>query len=123
VFRELSVAEQRYQAVLAVTPVAGRERVRRGRSSTYQVPPRRSTSELAAFLAPRLVTTVGVLRRSRLTLRVVVAAQKEGLVDVDLVSGRVALLTRSSRHTAAVPGPLAGSKLDRLQLPEVNGGA
>jgi hypothetical protein len=80
-------------------PVAGRERVRRGRSSTYRVPPRRSTSELADFLAPRLVTTVGVLRRNHFTLRVVVAAQKEGLVDVDLVSGRVALLSRSSRHT------------------------
>jgi hypothetical protein len=72
-------------------PVSGREGARGGRTGTFPVPPRRSTSELAQFLAPRLVTTVAVLRRNRFTLRVVATAQKEGLVDVDLVSGRVAL--------------------------------
>ena len=73
--------------------VAARHRLGTGRSGTSQAPPRRSTSELAEFLRPRQVSTVAVLRRNRFTLRVVVAAQKEGLVEVDLVSGRVALLS------------------------------
>ena len=71
--------------------VAARERYDRRRPGVSHIPPRRSTSELADSLAPRAVTTVGVLRRNRFTLRVVAAAEQEGLVDVDLVSGRVAL--------------------------------
>jgi hypothetical protein len=58
--------------------------------------PRRSVRELADFLAQRPVTTVGILRKNRFTLRVVVAAQKEGLVDVNLAIGRVAL--QGGRH-------------------------
>lgn len=51
----------------------------------------RSSRELVEFLRRRPVTTVHVLRRSRFTLRVVLAAQREGLVDADLVTGRVSL--------------------------------
>ena len=79
--------------------VAARETIGRRRPATSQAPPRRSTSELADFLRPREVSTVGILRRNRFTLRVLVAAQKQGLVEVDLVSGRVALL--SELHAAA----------------------
>ncbi|WP_369131819.1 hypothetical protein [Modestobacter sp. I12A-02662] len=43
------------------------------------------------FLSLRPVTTVHTLRRHRFTLRVVAAAQRDGLLDVDLVTGRVAL--------------------------------
>jgi len=53
--------------------------------------PRRSQEELLAFLSHCPVTTVHVLRRNRFTLRTVAAAQREGLVEVDLVAGRVAL--------------------------------
>ena len=52
---------------------------------------RRSQDELLAFLRYCPVTTVHVLRRNRFTLRTVAAAQREGLVEADLVAGRVAL--------------------------------
>ena len=48
---------------------------------------------LVDFLRSRPETTVDVLRAQRFSLRIVVAAQEKGLVDVDLVSGRVALRT------------------------------
>jgi hypothetical protein len=51
---------------------------------------RRSRSELMAFLGSRPDTTIRVLRRNRFTLRLVVAAQRDELVDVDIVTGRVA---------------------------------
>ena len=53
--------------------------------------PRRSQEELLAFLSYCPVTTVHVLRRNRFTLRTVAAAQRDGLVEADLVEGRVAL--------------------------------
>ena len=73
--------------------VAARETIRRRRRSSL-VPSPRSTGEMAEFLSERPVTTVHVLRSQRFTLRIVAAAQKEGLVDVDLLSGRVALRDR-----------------------------
>jgi len=61
-------------------------------------PARRSTRELAEFLSEQPVTSVHVLRGHRFTLRVVAAAEKEGLLDLDLLSGRVAL--RRGRPTS-----------------------
>ncbi|MGY1590904.1 hypothetical protein ACI79D_02890 [Geodermatophilus sp. SYSU D00708] len=55
---------------------------------------RRSQRELIAFLRGRPVTSVHALRREHFSLRVITAAQDEGLVDVDVVSGRVALCGR-----------------------------
>jgi hypothetical protein len=53
--------------------------------------PRRSQAELLAFLKYCPVTTVHILRKNRFTLRTVAAAQADGLVEADLVAGRVAL--------------------------------
>jgi hypothetical protein len=44
-----------------------------------------------AYLRGRPDTTIHALRRNGLSLRLVAAAQKDGLVDVDLVTGRVAV--------------------------------
>jgi len=73
--------------------VAARATSRRQRPRLSEAPARRSTGELAEFLSRRPVTTVHVLRRERFTLRVVAAAEREGLVDLDPLSGRVALRT------------------------------
>jgi hypothetical protein len=61
------------------------------RPNSGRIPPRRSLEELLAFLMLRPDTSVSVLRKNRFTLRTVTAAQREGLVDADLVTGRVAL--------------------------------
>jgi len=63
----------------------------------------RSTSQedLLAFLNSRPVTTVHGLRRHRFTLRMLWTAQGSGLIDVDLVAGRVTL--------RACPGPACGA--------------
>jgi hypothetical protein len=63
----------------------------RGVGSTHRAPGRRSQGELVAFLRTRSVTSIHTLRQHRFTLRVVAAAQKEGLVHLDLVAGRVVL--------------------------------
>jgi hypothetical protein len=52
---------------------------------------RRSLGELLDFLSRRPVSSVHTLRQNRFTLRTVMAAQRDGLVDVDLVTGRIAL--------------------------------
>jgi hypothetical protein len=75
-----------YCAVDARGPV----RPHRNRTSRA-LRPRRSQEELLAFLSYCPVTTVHVLRRNRFTLRTVAAAQKEGLVEADLIEGRVTL--------------------------------
>jgi hypothetical protein len=73
-------------------PVVSREAGdARAARAVSPLPQRRSQSDLIAFLRPRPVTTVHALRRHRFTLRVIAAAQRDGLVDVDLVAGRVAL--------------------------------
>jgi hypothetical protein len=51
----------------------------------------RSQQELMDFLQWRPITTVHVLRQQRFTLRIVAAAEKAGLLDVDIFTGRVAL--------------------------------
>jgi hypothetical protein len=49
----------------------------------------RAQYELAEWLRERPVTTVHALMRERFTLRMVAAAEREGLVTVDLEAGRV----------------------------------
>ena len=63
----------------------------RGTRSAHRVTDRRSQGELVAFLRTRPVTSIHTLRQHRFTLRVVAGAQKDGLVHVDLVAGRVVL--------------------------------
>src|SRR5690349_13052999 len=62
-------------------PQPGRPRVARS--------PRRSPDELVEFLQKEPSTTVHALRRRRFTLRTLAAAAEQGLVDLDLASGRV----------------------------------
>lgn len=61
---------------------------------------RRSQCELMTFLSHRPIATVHQLRRQRFSLRVVAAAEKAGLVDLDLLSGRVALRSGRLMHSA-----------------------
>ena len=56
----------------------------------------RSQTELMRWLWQHQVTTVHALRRQRFTLRMVAAAERAGLLDVDLATGRVA--ARSVEH-------------------------
>jgi hypothetical protein len=51
----------------------------------------RAQRELLDWLRGRRETTVHVLRRQGFTLRMVAAAAREGLVDLDLPAGRVAI--------------------------------
>ena len=75
----------------------------RGAGNVTRAGGRRSPSELLTFLSTRPATSIRALRSQRFTLRVVVAAQKEGLVDVDLVSGRVALRRAAGASTPSRP--------------------
>jgi len=77
----------------------------RAGGGTRRVMHRRSQSELITFLRGWPVTTVHALRREHFTLRVITAAQHDGLVDVDLATGRVALSAgnhRGAPQTTAV---------------------
>ena len=49
----------------------------------------RAQRELEEWLRGRSVTTVHALKRARFTLRMIAAAEREGLVTVDLEAGRV----------------------------------
>lgn len=49
----------------------------------------RAQHELEEWLRDRPATTVHALRRERFTLRMIAAAEREGLVTVDLEAGRV----------------------------------
>jgi hypothetical protein len=68
---------------------------RTGRSASGGAyPPRarpRAQSELRDWLRGRSETTVHALRKQGFTLRMVVAAERDGLVLVDLQAGRVAV--------------------------------
>lgn len=59
----------------------------------------RAQSELTEWLHDRPETTVHALRRKGFTLRMVAAAEKDGLVDLDLRAGRVAV--RAGPSTSA----------------------
>jgi hypothetical protein len=73
-------------------PVVSRDcAVEDGRARGGRTRQRRSQRELLDFLRRRPVTSVHALRSQRFTLRMVTAAEKDGLVEVDLVSGRIAL--------------------------------
>lgn len=58
----------------------------RGRNSQ-----RRSQEELLEFLSRWPVVSVHALKRHRFSLRTVAAAERDGLVEVDLVMGHIAL--------------------------------
>jgi hypothetical protein len=49
----------------------------------------RTRHELEEWLRDRPVTTVHALKRERFTLRLIAAAERDGLVAVDLQAGRV----------------------------------
>lgn len=49
----------------------------------------RAQHELVEWLRARPVTTVHALKRARFTLRMIAAAERDGLVSVDLEAGRV----------------------------------
>lgn len=51
----------------------------------------RAQGELLEWLCGRSETTVHVLRRQGFTLRMLVKAERDGLVDLDLPAGRVAV--------------------------------
>jgi hypothetical protein len=51
----------------------------------------RTQEELREWLQGRSVTTVHVLRRHRFTLRMIVSAEQEGLVALDVETGVVAV--------------------------------
>lgn len=51
----------------------------------------RSQRELVEWLRARPETTIHALRRQRFTLRMLAAAERSGVVSVDLDTGRVAL--------------------------------
>src|SRR5687768_16014359 len=57
----------------------------------------RAQSELHEWLRGRSETTVHALRRRGFTLRMVALAERDGLVDVDLPSGQVAVRPRERR--------------------------
>jgi hypothetical protein len=61
-----------------------------GGGSRPRVEPR-AQSELRHWLRGRSETSVHALRRHGFTLRMVAAAERDGLVDVDLPAGRVAV--------------------------------
>jgi hypothetical protein len=73
-------------------PVASRDE-RDGRRGRGPGPMRthRSQAELLEFLRRRPVASVHALRRHGFTLRLVAAAERAGLLYVDLPSGRIAL--------------------------------
>jgi len=50
---------------------------------------RRAQQELEDWLRDRPVTTVHALRRERFSLRMIAAAERDGLVTVDFEAGRV----------------------------------
>jgi hypothetical protein len=58
---------------------------------------RKSPDELLEWLRGRSVTTIHALRRHRFTLRIITAAERDGLVTVDLETGSVTVLAPQAR--------------------------
>jgi hypothetical protein len=89
-------------------------------SGSGALPPRgrgRVQSELMDWLRERSEATVHALLRRGFTLRVVAAAERDGLVDVDLLAGRVAVrpalenasvVTDAGHHSSDVAGGSSG---------------
>jgi hypothetical protein len=63
---------------------------------------RRTQSELLDWLRGRSETTVHTLRQHGFTLRMLAAAERKGLIDLDLTAGRVAVRPESGAVRAAV---------------------
>jgi hypothetical protein len=72
---------------------------------------RRSQGELLEYLRGRPVSTVSALRRLRFSLRLIAEAEKEGMVDVDLVAGTVVLRRLAHGTVASGREPGAGEHL------------
>lgn len=62
----------------------------------------RSASELVDWLRGRPEATVHALRREGFTLRLVMAAERDGAVDVDLPAGRVVVRPATHEPHAAI---------------------
>lgn len=93
--------------------VTAHERVERHLPGPSSKPPRKSVGELTKFLDRQPVTAVGLLRRNGFTLRIVTAAEKQGLVDVDLISGRVALRIDDSMPRRPTTAPLVAEQVSQ----------
>jgi len=76
-----------------------------GRAGARRTCRPRSRGELLAYLRDRPVTTLHALRRQRFTLRLVVQAEKDGIVAVDLLAGRVGLTARPAPVDALTGQP------------------
>lgn len=72
---------------------------------------RRSQGELLGWLRGRSETTVHALRRQGFTLRMLAVAERDGLVDLDLPAGRVAVRPRveAAPMSAELRAPLLAS--------------
>jgi hypothetical protein len=62
---------------------------------------RRVQSELLDWLRGRTETTVHALRREGFTLRLLTAAERDGVVEVDLLAGRILVREAIDRPCAA----------------------
>ena len=71
----------------------------------------RAQNELLDWLRGRSETTVHTLRRHGFTLRMVAAAERDGLVDLDLPAGRVVVCSSLTGASAAIPGEWSRSDL------------
>jgi hypothetical protein len=69
---------------------AGEPRGSHGRGMPRARP--RTLHEMVEWLSGRSETTVHALRRQRFTLRLIAEAEREGLMTVDLETGRVTVL-------------------------------
>jgi hypothetical protein len=76
-----------YCAVEGIDPRGGTGA--HGRSFARAAP--RSRNELLEWLRQRPVASVSALRRQRFTLRIIAEAERDGLLELDLRAGRVAL--------------------------------
>jgi hypothetical protein len=65
---------------------------------------RRAQSELVEWLRGRSETTVHALRRQGFTLRMVAAAERDGVVDVDYRVGQVRVRARDLRSRTITDG-------------------
>jgi hypothetical protein len=82
-----------------------------GSTGGRALPPRarpRTQSELLDWLRGRPETTVHALRRQGFTLRMVVAAERDGVVDVDLRAGRVVVRSVIDAANAVPDGTARG---------------
>lgn len=71
----------------------------------------RAQTELLEWLRHRPVTTVHSLRRQRFTLRMIAEVARDGIVDLDLCTGRVAVNSKGlARKLAEAPELIVTSR-------------